>query len=165
MPDVTKVLAIIRRSDNPDQLRRIMTNARREGNRQVLDAAFARLVEVLPAAAPGTLEHEFWITIHAFEELLREERGKTVLLGRTRQKLQRDGVMKTLIDFSTRGTPTQGFRDLIERDLPKLTAEYLVLKHAEKFEAWVLDAARRRLSEAGIDVAELLAGPATASRE
>lgn len=155
MTDHTKVLATIAKSTDANQLRRFRENAKRMGVTVVADAAFRRLIEVLPEEAPGSIEHDFWMTIHAFEEVLRDERGKTVRLSRTRQKIGRVGVKQTLIDFATSKAPTDGFNMLIERGLPELTGEALVLKHNESFDSNVQMAAKQRLQDAGVDIIKL----------
>lgn len=155
MSDHTRILASIAGSTDADQLRRLRENAQRMGVTVVADAAFRRLIEILPEQAPGSIEHDFWMTIHAFEEVLRDERGKTVRLSRTRQKIGRVGVKQTLIDFATSRAPTDGFNMLIERGLPELTGEALVLKHSDSFDLEVQTAAKRRLEDAGVDIIKL----------
>lgn len=155
MADHKKVLASIAVATDPAKLRTLRENAQRLGVPEVEEAAFRRLVEILPEEAPGSIEHDFWKTIHAFEEILRDERGKTVRLSRTRQKIDRVGVMQTLIDFAVSKAPTDGFNMLIERGLPELTGEALVLKHTSHFEPAVLEAARSRLEGAGVDTSRL----------
>jgi hypothetical protein len=151
MSDHMKALASIAVATDPAKLRTLRENARRLGVSEVEEAAFKRLIEVLPGEAPGSIEHDFWKTIHAFEELLRDERGKTVRLSRTRQKIDRVGVMQTLVDFATSKKPTEGFNMLIERGLPELTGEALVLKHSSHFDPAVVAAAKSRLQDAGVD--------------
>ena len=153
--DYTRVLAVIATSEDPDQLRRFINNAKREGADKVNQAAFRRLLVVLPEETPGTIEYDFWRTIFAFEEVLREERGKTVRLSRTRQKVQRVGVMQTVIDLTTSKSPADGFKMLIEREMPELAVEAIVLRHVSKFDEDVVTAATERLVAAGIDVSKL----------
>lgn len=155
MSDHTRILASIAASTDADQLRRFRENAQKKGVTVVADAAFRRLIEILPEQAPGSIEHDFWMTIHAFEEVLRDERGRTVRLSRTRQKIGRVGVKQTLIDFATSKAPTDGFNMLIERGLPELTGEALVLKHSESFDPEVQAAAKQRLEDAGVDINKL----------
>lgn len=155
MSDHTKVLASIAAATDPAKLRNIRENAQTLGVPEVEEAAFKRLIEILPEEAPGSIEHDFWKTIFAFEELLRDERGKTVRLSRTRQKIDRVGVMQTLVDFALSKKPTEGFNMLIERGLPDLTGEALVLKHSKYFEPGVVAAAESRLQGAGVDTSEL----------
>lgn len=151
MPDNTKALAAIASTTDPEKLRTLRDNAHRLGVPEVAEAAFRRLVEILPEDAPGSIEHDFWKTIFAFEELLRDERGKTVRLSRTRQKIDRVGVMQTLVDFALSKKPTEGFSMLIERGLPEFTGEALVLKHSLHFDPTVVTAAESRLQSVGVD--------------
>ena len=89
------------------------------------------------------------------EQIRSEEAGKTILLSRTRQKLKRVGVMKTLEDFATHPTSTEGFDMLMKRSLPELTGEAIVLRHREHFAENVVSAATARLENVGVDVSKL----------
>jgi hypothetical protein len=102
LKDHTKVLALIESCENPEKLRMWITNARKKGEASVADAAFRRLIALLPKEKPGTVEHDFWQTIFAFEYALSEERGRTTRLARTRQKVARVGEIQTLRDWALR---------------------------------------------------------------
>ena len=132
-------------SRDPGQLRQWIVNAQRLGSKEVEDAAFRRLIEVSPADEPGTVEHDLWRTVAAFEHLLTQERKKTTRLSRTRQKLARVGVVQTLTDWASDTKQTDGFNMLIERGMPELTGEAIVLRHADRFPDTVTTAARERL--------------------
>ncbi len=127
-----------------------MENARRLEADDVYEAAFRRLAEILPEDAPEPIARDFWRSIHALEERLREERGKTVRLSRTRRKIDRVGVEKTLADLALSSTPSDGFDMLLERGMADLTAEAVVLRHQEQFEEEVVAAAKDRLASAGV---------------
>lgn len=148
-----RAVETINATTDPAKLRQIGENARRLGSRTVEDAAIRRLVAILPADPPGTIEHDFWQTIHTFEEVLGKERGRTTRLSRTRQKVAKVGVLKVLEDFATSATPADGFQMLIDRGLAELTGEAVVLRHPDGFAAGVVDAARTRLAGAGIETA------------
>lgn len=62
--------------------------------------------------------------------------------------MARDGVEGTLKDWAL-GKPTRGFAMLIDRGLPELTGEAIVLRHVTSFPSETVDAARERLKEAG----------------
>lgn len=156
MKDLQKMLNLIGSCDDPDRLRTWHANARKAGHLELADAAFRRLIAILPEEKPGTVEHDFWQTIHAFEHILKEERGKTVRLSRTRQMVGRVGVLATLESWAKRTSDTDGFTMLMERNMPELTGEAIVLRHASQFDPEVVDAARDRLERAGVDVAGLL---------
>lgn len=156
MPAHDKITAFIAKCEDPAQLRTMITNAKARGEDEVALAAFRRLLLVSPSEAPGTVEHDMWQTIFAFEHLLKEERGKTTLLARTRQKINRVGVIETLKDWASAKQETEGFRMLLERGLPELTGEAIVLRHPQLFPRAAVDAARARLVAAAVsDVAIL----------
>ena len=142
-------------TQDPAKLRRLRDAGRREGSARVEEAAFRRLVSVLPAEGEEGAEREFWRTIHVFEELLSDERGRTTRLSRTRQKIARVGEMRALADFATARDTGGGFDTLVERDLPELTGEAIVLRHRGRFGAEVVEAAEARLRGAGVDVEAL----------
>lgn len=146
--DHTKILAFIDGCEDKTKLKTLLENARKQGVKEVEDAAFRKLVSIAPEGVSEPLERDFWRTIHAFELVLKEERGKTVLLSRTRQKVARAGVSATLEDWA-HGKQTQGFDMLIERGMPELTGEAIVLRHPDQFSAEAVESARRRLADIG----------------
>lgn len=141
-----RALRIVAGSDDPAKLKQMVVNARRLGNAEVERAASLKLYSVLPSAEPGTLEHDVWRSIHALEDALSSERGRTTMLGRTRQKIARVGEQKTVADLIL-GHASDGYRMLIDRDMVDLTFEAVALRHPERFDADVLDGAIARLSE------------------
>ena len=155
-PDRTRILDIVENCDDPAKLRRIMNNARERGATEVYDAAFQQLIAVQPAAQVGTIAHDVWRTIYAFEELLKEERGRTTLLARTRQKIRRDGVIKTVIDLTLKSDPSNGFLMLKDRGILELSFEALVVSRIEDFPSHVVDAARTRLTMHEFDTTKAL---------
>ena len=155
MGDNTKIIASISKCNDPDKLRTWIKNARNKNASDVADSTFRRLISIVPSEQPGTVEHDFWQSIHAFEHILLEERGKTVRLSRTRQKISRVGIMQTMRDLALSDKKSDGFEMLMERGMPEITAEAVILRHTDKFDSDVLAAARERLSGAGVDVDRL----------
>jgi hypothetical protein len=155
MPDISKMLASIATCDDPERLRTWIDNALKQKHAQIADAAFRRLVSILPSEEKGTVEYDFWQTIHAFELVLTQERRKTTRLSRTRQKVGRVGIVRTLKDWAQNTKSTDGFDMLLARGMPELTGEAIVLRHPEKFDETVRAAARQRLVASGIDVDSL----------
>lgn len=155
MPDNSKMLAFIETCTEPDKLRSLIKNAQQRDAAEIEDAAFRRLVSILPSEEPGTVAYDLWRTIFAFEHILSQERSRTTLLSRTRQKIARVGEVRTLIDWALKPDETDGFTMLLERGMPELTGEAIVLRHADAFEPAVVEAARARLVAHGVDVAAL----------
>lgn len=127
----------------------MIANAKRVGSSVVEKAAFRKLCLVQSKADIGTLEHDVWQSIHALEQMLLEERGKTVRLNRTRQKIDRDGEAKTVADLALRKVSSDGYFELVKRGLPELLFESIVLRHPNRFEEPVRTAAMRRLEIMG----------------
>lgn len=148
----TGILEAIAACADPEKLRTYLKNAQRKNEIEVADAAFRKLISILPSAQPGTIEHDLWQTIYAFEQVLSEERGKTTRLSRTRQKVARVGERKTLEDWALSKSRTEGFEMLLERNMPELTGEAIVVRHASSFSDGVVTAAREKLLSAGIDL-------------
>lgn len=144
---VKRALDRIARCKVPSELRTMIKHANREGLPDVARAARLRLYATLPASEPGTLEHDVWQSIHALEETLSEERGKTVRLSRTRPKIARDGELKSVIDLVSKKAPSEGFKMLVERNMIDLTFEAVALRHADRFDADLLARCQARLAE------------------
>lgn len=153
--DIKKVLSFIEDTNDAEKLKSLIGNAKRLGEKHVEDLAFKRLIEILPSEEPGTVEHDFWKTIHAFEHALTEERSKTTRLQRTRQKVSRVGEVQTLKDWALSTNKTDGFEMLIERGMPELTGEAIVLRHPSDFDEATRHSAMTKLKSAGVDVDSL----------
>jgi hypothetical protein len=137
-----------------EEARTYLANVRRAGREDLVPAAFRRLCELTGQDDTDPLVADFWRAIAAAEEVLRQQRGKTVRLARTRQKITRVGVHKTVEDLVLASKPSDGFAILADAGLGDLTAEYLTAKHAERFSPEVVAAARTRLAAAGIAAPE-----------
>ena len=150
MPDdqEAKMIEFVANCDDAEKLRNIAKNAQAGGAGRLFAEAKRRLYAVLPAEKPGTLQYDVWRSIFALEDALKSERGKTVLLSRTRQKIKAHGEHKCVADLVT-GKPSDGFEMLRERDMLDLSFEAVALRFADEFEDSVLDAARARLHDAG----------------
>ena len=142
--------------EEPSRLKAFISNARSKKSRVVEAAAFSRLCFVQPEATPGTVEHDVWQSIYALEQMHLEERGKTILLSRTRQKIAKDGEAKTVADLVRKKTASAGFDDLISRGFPDLTFEAVALRHPKTFGDTVCSAAHARLVNADVDVDKIL---------
>jgi hypothetical protein len=154
----SRMIEAVKNWDDPDKLRTVMKNAHDRGSHSLYDAAFVRLCAIQPSSKVGTVEHDVWQSIYALEEMLRIERGKTVRLSRTRQKIARDGEVKTAADLTLKAEPSPGFHLLVERGHPELLFESVVLRHKDSFTDQVYEAALARLDAAGINLKSLVSG-------
>ena len=127
-------------------LRNLMDNAKRLGRDDIYWAAFKRSCALEGIVHDDPLTRDFYNVLNAYEGLLTQKHGRTTKATRTRQKLARAGVEQCLIDWAL-GSPTEGFKLLIEKGLPELTAEFLVVKYETRFPEGAVKAARERLSE------------------
>lgn len=152
---IISALAYIQTCTDPDKLRRLTENAKVKGEHKVRHAAELRLFDILPAAKPGTLEYDVWRSIYALEGALKAERGKTILLSRTRQKIKKDGEHKTVADL-VMGKVSDGFTMLIEREMPELTFEAVALRHGSKFDDEITVSAKDRLEDANVCLEKLI---------
>ncbi|MFC3613567.1 hypothetical protein ACFORG_07320 [Lutimaribacter marinistellae] len=146
-----KILEQIARCDDETKLRNWISNAIREGASEVEDAARRRLIEVRASLdvddVNDPLVLDFWRSITALEQVLSTERGKTIRLSRTRQKIARVGVEATLRDLAMQTQPSDGYFLLKERQMLDLSAEAVVLRFPDRFQENVLQAARDRLND------------------
>lgn len=133
------------------KLRNWMANARRLGRDDVYQAAFRQLCRIEGRDIDDPLAAAFAAVMRALEEALSEQNGRTTRLSRTRQKLARAGVRKTLADLALKPKPSEGFLKLMEFGMADMSAESLILKYRQEFEPEVVAAAERRLAEYGVD--------------
>ena len=90
-------------------------------------------------------EHAVWQSVLALEDALSDESGTTKRLSRTRQKIKRDGEERTVRDLVL-GKVSDGFRMLVDRDMVDRTFEAVALRFPDRFDADLLEAARRKLA-------------------
>lgn len=136
------------------RLRVWVDNLNQQGETELGDIARRRLYVLGVAHPPGSLEFDMWVSIHALEDALLAERGRTTRLTRTRQKIGRDGEHKTMVDVVTAKEPAAGFAMLVERGMTDLLFEAVALRHADRFDETVLAAARLRMEQAAAPLAE-----------
>ncbi|MGB3555654.1 MAG: hypothetical protein WBA25_13545 [Jannaschia sp.] len=141
-------LARVAEMDDPEKLRNLMANAERMGVFPVRDAAFRRLALVQTEEEPDTIEHDLMMTVHAYEQLLREELGKAKRLTKTRMKMTKSGAAKALAAFPEVTAEWGAFDELITRGQSDLTGEAVILRHPDAVDEAVRDAAAARLEDA-----------------
>ena len=138
----------IARLTDPVKLRNLMKNALARGRRDVHDKALRQLVSLEGMVFDDPLERDFYVVLNAYEELLTKRNGRKTKAVRTRRKLADKGVRGCLLDW-TIGRETEGFDLLTSNGLYELTAEYIVLKHRDRFPEEAIRNARDRLVSRG----------------
>lgn len=151
MTDYSNLISIINNCSDKAKLLNWIENGKRLGIPEIVEAATRRLIEIEASATIGNSSEqlilEFWKSIIALELVLSGERGRTTRLNRTRQKIDRVGVKKTLSDLALKPKPSEGFFLLRDRGMLDLSAEAVILRFSEEFEEGVLQAARARLGK------------------
>lgn len=150
MYDVTKLKTL-------EECRTVMGRARQQGLEDVYRDVFGRYCDLAGAAADDPedpLVRDVYEMLAAYEQLLTEKNGKTTLASRTRRKIKDKGVLATLTDWTKGKTETEGFTTLVENGLSKYTGEYLVVRYRDRFEDDLVEKAKARLEEHGVDLPE-----------
>jgi hypothetical protein len=137
--------------NDPKLVRSLLNNAQRAGRQDLVFRCQVRLAKLEGARYETALEREFWAAVAAAEELASLKNGKKTRLNRTRQKVARVGIKRCLEDWAFHKGTTQGFDILVEGGHPELTGEAIVVRHAADFAENVVEAARKRLIDYGID--------------
>ena len=145
---------LIRETDDQKMLRILLADARERGSKVVEEAAYEKLCAMRIAdkanAEPGTVEHDIWRSVVETEELLSEERERTVRLSRTRQMIYRRGAKNAVIKIVRKKDSSTGFGDLMELERPDLLFEAIVLRHPDEFDEETRSVSRKRLKERSI---------------
>jgi len=131
------------------ECRTVMQRARKRNMPQVYAAVFRRMCELVGSANDDPndpLVRDFYETLAAYEQLLTENNGRTTSASRTRQKITNKGVYQSLIEWTRDKAETNGFKLLVEANLPEYTGEYLVARYADRFPLDVVVLARERLA-------------------
>lgn len=143
-------LEYVSRTDDIDALRKLMSNARKPESRSeaVEKAAFQRLVTLSTNDCDDPVERDCWAMVHAVEELRHQTHGVRKPMNRLRPKIAKDGVVASLEYLALH--ESDGFREVLNYGFPDLTAEAIVLRHSDRFTPRAVEAAKMRLTSAGI---------------
>ena len=144
-------MATIGAATDPDRLRALIVNAERLDKPAVRDAAFRRLAAVQSEGEPGTAEYDLWSVIHATEEMKRREAGRSIRMSSLRRDIGKIGLVPAIDKLVARPGASERFEELIAGGFPDLTAEAVVLVHADRFGAEARERSEERLRDAGVD--------------
>jgi hypothetical protein len=133
-----------------NDLRVVMTNAKRLQREDIWREAFSRLCSLQASEQEDPLYRDFYATLAAYEELLAEKNGqKRRPATYVRRKIKNKGIIQCLEDWAISSKITDGFKLLASRGLIELTGEYLVTKYPNRFSEKAVAAAHARLATVG----------------
>ena len=155
MTDRNHLLEIIKNCTDKVKLKNWIINGERIGADDIVEAATRQLIRLEASMTISESGHqsedalalEFWKSIIALELALTKERGKTIRLARTRQKVSGVGIEKTLTDLMLKPTPSEGYYLMRDRGMLDLSLEAVVLRFEDRFSQSSVEAARGRLAE------------------
>jgi hypothetical protein len=136
------------------QLRNLIENAKRHDRQDIVAACVDRLVELgaSSAGAASKVEEECWKAIFAAEEFATQQKGRTVRLSRTRQKVARVGVIATISDLAGSPKVQEGFDILKTGNRLDLSFEAIAVRNPDVFESAVRSIAAGKLRDAGFNL-------------
>ncbi len=140
--------------EDPEKLKTGMENARRHQRMDVYQAAADRLCDVESAALGLNcpIGKDFYKMLIHYENLLTDKNDRSTRATRTRQMLGRKNVVECLEGWALAKSETSGFRQLLADGKFYLTGEYIVHKHEKSFSKEAVANARKRLSNAGVNI-------------
>lgn len=147
----------IRECKDAKALRRYLANARGK-SRPVEMAALRQLAWVSAKHDEGTVQHACWVSVHAVEELRKLAGRKVYRMNRMRPKIEKDGEVEALAYCILK--ETEGFPEILDYGMPELTAEAIAWQYPAYFDSSLLQIAKERLAQHGIDVEQLVSGSA-----
>jgi hypothetical protein len=93
------------------------------------------------------VERECWIAIHAYERALAQVRGRKTRASRTRQMIDRHGMIGAVERAVNRPDDPTGFTMLLDLGLQDYAFEAVVLRHESSFSSEAVQRSRERLSK------------------
>ena len=142
---------------DPEKLRKLMANAVRLGYPDLAFGCQLRIAELAGNAHKDAVERAFWTSLTAAEEFRTADNGRSTRLLKVRAKHKRVGAVKLLSDLMMEEGLTDGFDNFIAHGRSDLTGEAIVLQHEDQFSVDVVNAARKKLLDKGVAIADVMA--------
>lgn len=144
-----QAVSVIEKETNPELLLQIAKNAR--GKSVIVErASILRLALVSAKQERGTVQHACWQMVYTIEGLRHLNGRKVTRMNRLRPKIDKDGEIGAL-EYCVK-QKTAGFVEIMNLNLPELTAEAIVMRHSSNFSESTISAARARLQSEGVEV-------------
>ncbi|WP_108461850.1 hypothetical protein [Devosia naphthalenivorans] len=142
---------------DPEKLRKLMANAVRLGYDDLAFGCQLRIAELAGNAHKDAVERAFWTSLTAAEEFRTADNGRSTRLLKVRAKHKRVGAQKVLSDLMMEEGLSDGFDKFIAHGRSDLTGEAIVLQHEDEFSVDVVNAARKKLLDKGVTIADVMA--------
>ena len=142
---------------DPEKLRKLMANAVRLGYDDLAFGCQMRIAELAGAAQTDAVERAFLTGLVAAEEFRTADNGRTTKLIKVRAKHKKFGAVRVLSDQMMEPEVSDGFDKLVAHSRSDLTAEAIVINNEEQFSVDVVNAARKKLMDRGVTMAETAA--------
>ena len=142
---------------DPEKLRKLMANAVRRGYDDLAFGCQLRIAELAGNAHKDAVERAFWTSLTAAEEFRTADNGRSTRLLKVRAKHKRVGAQKVLSDLMMEEGLSDGFDKFIAHGRSDLTGEAIVLQHEDEFSVDVVNAARKKLLDKGVTIADVMA--------
>jgi hypothetical protein len=147
-----QLLKSIERQTDRARLEQQMRNA--EGrNETIYNAARDRRDELLSVSPE--LAEDFQTIMDEYEAFMSEQTGRRYVAHATWKMIRNRGIRETLEIWCTSTDDQSGFSRLADIGRYDITAEFIVLKHADEFERAVVQGAKQRLLRHGCPPSEL----------
>lgn len=127
----------------------ILKRAKSEKNLDLINRCIRQRAILEGREHDDPLLAELWTAVNALEAARTEEAGKTIRLSRTRQVMAKKSAHEILSGWALAKSETDGFSMLKDRAMLDLSGEAIILRHAERFDEEIVEAARSRLKSAG----------------
>jgi len=143
---------------DPEKLRKLMANAVRLGYDELAFGCQMRIAELVGVTQDTTgdaVERDFWTGLAAAEEFRTADNGRVTRLVKVRAKHKRVGAIKVLSDQMMEEGVSDGFDKLVAGGRGDLTSEAIVMRHEDEFSVDAVNAARKKLMDKGVNVADV----------
>lgn len=147
VPDYSRILTLISECRDPEKLITFFLNAQKKNVSEVSDAALIQLHALRPVYKKGSFELAFWDMLATYQKVLLEHGRPTNRLMRAWKTAQLENEAVALIQWVENVEQAWAFEHLIKQGMLVMTAEKLVLRFPQRFEANICDQARQRIKQ------------------
>ena len=142
-----KILHLIDRSSNIEELRRFRTNAQNQKNEFLIKKCNERIIALSGVVENDPLERRFKECLAAYEEYLFEKNGKRNKATYLRRKRKAHGTIKTITDAVNKKQRQKSLELLVNLGGSEFSMESIVLEFPDQFTEETVENAKMKLSQ------------------